>query len=254
MECLKASEGQSGTFHFVEVLDNSIYKLTCSSGHKTTTVFQQQRFEVLFQIGANAIFDGYYREAVSSFASSLERFHEFAIRVLLARSTSSENEVKPCWDNVAKKSERQLGAFIFLWAYCFAEPPELLSDIKVKLRGKDLEKFRNDVIHEGTIPTKEEAFKFGNAVIEIVRPQIQQLEERFPKEVSQVNSYHLRDIHKKVGTDKPVKTVATFATFNPISLNLTNVGKTHRVTLEEYHARTEEFREQLTQHQHRRSK
>ena len=32
-------------------------------GMRQSTVLQQQKFEVLFEIGAHAILDGYYREA-----------------------------------------------------------------------------------------------------------------------------------------------------------------------------------------------
>lgn len=54
----------------------------CSHGHKTTTIVQNPKYEILFDIGANAIVDGYYREAVSSFTSSLERFYEYSIKIL----------------------------------------------------------------------------------------------------------------------------------------------------------------------------
>lgn len=53
----------------------------CQKGHKNFVILQEERFETLFQIGANAIIDGYYREAVNSFTTSLERFYEFSIKV-----------------------------------------------------------------------------------------------------------------------------------------------------------------------------
>ena len=39
------------------------------------------KFELLFELGINALIDGYPREAVSSFASALERFYEFFCQV-----------------------------------------------------------------------------------------------------------------------------------------------------------------------------
>lgn len=69
-----------GLFTAVEVRDENHYALTCPKGHRNVVVLQQQKFEVLFEIGAHAIEDGYYREAVSSFTASLERFYEFFVR------------------------------------------------------------------------------------------------------------------------------------------------------------------------------
>ncbi len=45
------------------------YEMTCLKGHSSITFLQQQKFEILFDIGAHAIIDAYYREAVSSFTS-----------------------------------------------------------------------------------------------------------------------------------------------------------------------------------------
>ncbi len=67
----------------VELLDGNNYTFTCENGHKQTVLLQQQKFEMLFEVGANAILDGYYREAVSSFASSLERAYQFFSTVCL---------------------------------------------------------------------------------------------------------------------------------------------------------------------------
>ncbi len=243
MECLKVSvQPDINMFQLVEVRDNNTYELTCSRGHHTVTVLQQQKFEVLLEIGANAIIDGYYREAVSSFTSSLERFYEFAIRVLLENSTSSEKLGSPeklfqdCWEDVSL-TERQLGAFIFIWAYCFGEKPKLLSK-KVRLRSKSLEKFRNNVIHNGIIPTKEEALKYGNAVIEVIRPNIQQLQERFSTEVEKVTSRDIRDSRSKVGEDKPV--ASTMETLT--SIGLTSEQDSNQMTLEEYLSKLVAFR------------
>ncbi len=67
----------------IEFRDDGRYEVTCPKGHKSVTILQQQKFEVLFDIGAYAIVDGYYREAVSSFTSSLERFYEFFVKAVL---------------------------------------------------------------------------------------------------------------------------------------------------------------------------
>ena len=53
----------------LEFRDDGRYEITCPKGHSSFTIPQQQKFELLFDIGAYAITDGYYREAISSFTS-----------------------------------------------------------------------------------------------------------------------------------------------------------------------------------------
>jgi len=192
MKCLQAY-GEAGVkFARVSVRDDGKYELTCSHGHRATTVLQQQKFEVLFDIGAHAVLDGYYREAISCFAASLERFYEFSIRALLSRTSGSDGLFKTCWKSVSSQSERQLGAFIFLWASIFDAPPALLS---IKHVG-----FRNDVIHKGKIPTMEEAIVFGDSILNVLRPNIVALCAQLPDSVKQVVFYHLRDAQESGAT------------------------------------------------------
>ena len=185
MKCLQEFGTPSGEFARVEFRDDGKYEITCSRGHEATTILQQQKFEVLFDIGAHAIIDGYYRESVSSFAASLERFYEFSIRAFLSKASGSDNLFKTCWKLVSSQSERQLGAFIFLWASTFNAPPALLGNAQVS--------FRNDVVHKGKIPTKEEAIAFGDSVLNVLRPNMLALREQLPDSVQQVVFYHLRD-------------------------------------------------------------
>jgi hypothetical protein len=49
------------------------------------------KFEVLFDLAANAIVDGYYREAIASFAASLERFFEFFVHVACLKQGVEED-------------------------------------------------------------------------------------------------------------------------------------------------------------------
>ncbi|MEX8502038.1 MAG: hypothetical protein AB3X41_03215 [Leptothrix ochracea] len=182
MDCPSKSTPQ---ISHVEFRDDSRYELTCSSGHRTITILQSQKFEVLFEIGSYAIIDGYYREAVSSFTSSLERFYEFAIRVFLYKSSESDNLFQQCWKSVSSQSERQLGAFSLMWATQFNKLPKLPSNNNYK--------FRNDVIHKGRIPTKEEAINYGEDILHILQEGINALRKQFPIEVKEIVFFHVRD-------------------------------------------------------------
>ena len=101
----------------VDIRDDSVYEFICPKGHKAVVTLQEQLFEVLFDIGANAIEDGYYREAVSSFASSLERFYEFYIRAALAENAVADEAVEQSWRFIRKQSERQLERDDFRFVY-----------------------------------------------------------------------------------------------------------------------------------------
>jgi len=172
----------------------------CPKGHKSVTILQQQKFEVLFDIGAYAIVDGYYREAVSSFTSSLERFYEFFVKAVLFAKGIEENTFAQTWKVVASASERQLGAFVFLYLIEFLKPPILLARRKVE--------FRNNVIHRGTIPTRQEALDYGQAVLDVVRPILRQVKEKYQTGVKKIVSQHLKECRSGQDAQGPVATMA----------------------------------------------
>ena len=67
------------------------------------------------------------------------------------------------WKLVSKQSERQLGAYLVNHAFEFGEIPPTLP------KKPDLQKFRNDVVHNGVIPTEQRAIVFGDAVLNVIR-------------------------------------------------------------------------------------
>ena len=154
------------------VRDDGIYEFECSEGHRSITVLRTPKHEVLFTIASNALLDGYSREAIASFAASLERFYEFVIRVICRSKSISQQDVEKCWKSVSKQSERQIGAFTMLWFVEMGDPPVLLSTDMVRLR--------NQVIHQGKVPTDQECIKFGQAIIDVISPIERKMLDRFP--------------------------------------------------------------------------
>ena len=98
----------------VSISDDLICRFTCDNGHEVMVPLQDVRFEVLAQTGANAIVDGYYREAVASFTASLERFFEFYLSVVANERDVAKDRWTNAWKLVSNQSERQLGAVIFV--------------------------------------------------------------------------------------------------------------------------------------------
>jgi glutamyl/glutaminyl-tRNA synthetase len=154
------------------IRDDGIYEFKCPEGHQSLTVLRTPKHEVLFTIASNALLGGYLRDAVASFAASLERFYEFAIRVICREKAISQQEFEKCWKSISKQSERQLGAFTMLWFVEMGDPPNLLSNKMVELR--------NQVIHQGKIPTYQNCIEFGQAVIDVISPIERKMLDRFP--------------------------------------------------------------------------
>jgi hypothetical protein len=57
MQC--SVEGHSAEFAALELEDSGLYQLTCPRGHVSVTMMQAHKFEVLFDLAAYAILDGY---------------------------------------------------------------------------------------------------------------------------------------------------------------------------------------------------
>ena len=208
-ECIKSNTQGLGSVAWVEFRDDSRYEFTCSHNHKTVAILQEQKFEVLFEIGAFAIKDGYYREAVSSFSSSLERFYEFVATILLLKQKIDIITIKKAWKLVSSQSERQLGAYIFLYLSEFGEAPVLLNQKRIT--------FRNAVIHKGKIPNKDEAINYGQSILDICRPIIAILKESYKDEITKAVLYHLRESRTEDDNDKSIGTIGM-----PSILSLTN--------------------------------
>jgi tetratricopeptide (TPR) repeat protein len=159
--------------------DKILYEVKCSSGHITPTLIQNYKFEILFELGINAIRNKNYTGAIANFQSALERFYEFSIMYFLCRNVvyvgtglydTAYEEFKKTWNLLSKQSERQLGAFYTLYFKEFGDAPIIFNNAFLKshnlsIKGEnDPVAFRNKVIHQGIIPNYEQAVKYGEGV------------------------------------------------------------------------------------------
>ena len=152
----------------IEIRDDFLYKITCPNGHESITLLTQQRYEILFEIGAYAVIDGYYREAISSFTSSLERYYEFFVKTILISQSVRSDEIDKSWKNVSSQSERQLGGYVFTHLLVFGVVPSLMDNKLIKLR--------NEVIHKGKIPSKNESIEYGEKTLALIREGVSRLQ------------------------------------------------------------------------------
>ncbi|MFT5146638.1 MAG: hypothetical protein ACI9H1_001362 [Polaribacter sp.] len=168
-QCSKCFLENINTYDFVQVRDEDLYEYKCSRGHVNLYFVKNEKFELLMESALYAIQDGYYREAISSLTSSLERLQEFLIKVLFRKYNTSERVFDTAWKKVSQQSERQLGAFIFLYVKEYRELPDNLTDNE--------RKFRNSVIHKGRFPTYEETLKYGQRILDITYSNLKKIRE-----------------------------------------------------------------------------
>ncbi len=175
MTCFQVNGEPSSLMTSVDLRNGEAYVHTCPAGHVNHTVLQQMQFELLFEAGFHAAVDGYCREAVGTFAAALERFQEFALRVCCAKLGMATGALADAWKEVRNASERQYGAFVFIYSIAFGKMPATLT-------GKQRE-FRNNVVHKGTFCSEIEALAFGEQVRTLVVDAIADLRKVCAKEL-----------------------------------------------------------------------
>lgn len=198
MKCAADGISDNSVISYSQINDENIYQFTCQNGHKNVVIHQVEKFEMLFESAANAIMDGYFREAVSSIAASLERLYEFAIRVILAEKGMPFEQVENAWKHISRQSERQLGAFIFQYLDKFKTIPPLLPSKQVE--------FRNEVIHKGYFPNYDETIAFGEKTLELMFEIVLKLKEECDNGLRMVTLHRAHEAHKQAQeiTNRPI--------------------------------------------------
>jgi hypothetical protein len=193
-QCAQAAGGFA-IFHVETIREDGFYTVKCPQGHDLLVATQTLPHEMLFEIALNAIADAYRREAISSFAASVERFYEFCLRVLSRNRNLPKGTFDAVWKHVSKQSERQLGAFAFLYAVSFGEAPGVLSNKMVELR--------NNVIHRGTLPDQRQALEFGAAAYDVIQMGIRKLRADCIDDVNGILVEHVTGIAQRMGDVYP---------------------------------------------------
>lgn len=156
----------------LDYAEQDLYRYECVvCGRKNAHAMSRERFEVLFDFGALAFLDGYYREAVADFATALERFFEFFVRTVFRERGLPDEAVEGTWKLMSRQSERQLGAFAALYLSITGQTPDFLRPNPLKAD------FRNNVVHKGHMPSQEEAAAYAEMVHALIRRLLGELWE-----------------------------------------------------------------------------
>jgi hypothetical protein len=191
-ECVKmARDGKLKWTDLTPVIqplaDSGEYPFTCQRGHKVVVIRPEPKWETLCRSGVFALIDGYPREVIAAFAAAVERFHEFVLRVLLRSRHVEAKEVEAVWKLVKGQSERQLGAFMYLY----------LADTGKRPPDPPDSTFRNSVIHKGLVPTIEEGRKYAETSFNYIMAILRTMIERHPNEAGEELEEHSRILVSK---------------------------------------------------------
>lgn len=151
---------------------------TCENGHRNQIFIQDFSFDLLLQWAFNDFNNKNIGGAVANFSSSLERFMELVYKIMMANQGFSYDEIEEHWKSLAKRSERQLGAFLSLYFISFHSQPFTLKEYE------SFAKIRNDSLHNGEknyLKTK----KYGEYVISVIHDTIEVLLNNVPTDVIQ---------------------------------------------------------------------
>jgi hypothetical protein len=204
MQCLNERLQENGlpdgTLYPAELQESGAYAIRCRFDHSTITLLQEQKFELLAELAANALLDGYPREAVLSMAAAVERFQEFYIRVIASEKGIETAPFDAAWKPMSQLSERQLGAYIMLYTMETRRPPPILTD-----RTKQI---RNEVAHKGVIPSREKAIEFGDAALAVIHPVLHELRASHAEHVQRLVWQHFAGLTRDIDSGVPRATMA----------------------------------------------
>lgn len=185
-----------------ELNDNGVIFVTCPEGHQSAVLYKIWKHELLFTSGAMAFLDGYINEAVLGFAAALERTYEFYIRTVCRKRSLSMDVFDSTWKTIARQSERQLGAFCFLFA--------LETGTSFAPSNKIIE-FRNKVIHQGYIPSNKEVYDFAEDIFSMIRAIIKKLIETASDSVKEENIANINQQLNNIPKEMPQAVMGTFS-------------------------------------------
>jgi hypothetical protein len=171
-----------------DIPDDGIVELICEEGHETAVLLYANRHGLLFDSGASALADGYPREAVASFAASVERFYEHMAKAILLANGVERPAILALWKTVKRQSERQLGMFRALYVQ---DTKEVAPDLE------KLVEFRNSVIHQGQFPTPKEAVEYGQSCLDHMRQILDTVHIKHADALNSVAEWEAEELRKR---------------------------------------------------------
>ena len=190
----KGDDRPTLVFHAGRLFDDGYILVECSKGHKSAVIYDERKHDILFESACYAYLNGYEREAVTSYAASLERLYEFFIRVISRKYGIESNTFTDTWKLISKQSERQFGCFVMLYALSIGK--------SFVLKNKFVE-FRNKVIHQGYLPKGKETWEYAQNTFDTKRDIMKLLKEKYASFVKEEVKQEIKLRTSKAPKDLP---------------------------------------------------
>lgn len=186
--------------YIVKNLDmDGMLSVTCPKCNGTIIVVNQcLQFEICLQCAVERFLTADYAEAVFLLAKSREAFVEFVIDLLCYERRLKVDLNK----NGLRLSERRYGFFDGLYFMRFGDVINMrLLDSATKLR--------NDIIHNGVYPKKQQVIDFGNSILQFFYKVIDKIKSNIPTDVYMRYMHSIKqgkiDTYKQTFKDKDVQ-------------------------------------------------
>lgn len=185
--------------------DDGLIHVQCPFDHIGVVILDSRRYEVLLNSAANALLDGYKNEAIAVLSAALERAYEFYLRVVFRAKGLDTSNFESTWKSVSSQSERQIGAFSFIYLLETGRPFEFKSRIP---------EIRNKIVHKGRIASQAEASEYAELVYECIKHIEDLIEDNYKKAAEVESTHEVEKQKQKVSVNgepmvMSVKTVVT---------------------------------------------
>ena len=178
----------------VDFRGDGIYEYVWPEGHKTITVCQTDHSEMLIEHAVYAFMDRDFRGVINNGASGIDAYLNFHIEILLLAAGKSLEDVASAIKLIDRQENRRWGAF---WAlesqFGQGKLPEL---------PRKAVELRNQVVHQGEVPTEEQALDYLKAVCAFVAPLDKRLHEKHRKEINKrffAKAQNIPNTHPTIG-------------------------------------------------------
>lgn len=173
----------------------------CGHGHRfKITHHSVLHFDLLTHIGLQAFSEGFYGESAMNLMAALESAFGYFCQVVAFSNGLSFETFDDAWDALGKQSERRLGWFSAMW---------LSETGKIFKISSNRSQFRNNVIHNGVIPSQAEAQDFGEWAIENLYDILEVLKPKHEASMTKLEFYNGKKrcalVEARLSKDKNLK-------------------------------------------------
>lgn len=178
---------------------DGMLQVVCPKCNEIIIVVNQcLQFEICLQCAIERFLTNDYAESVFLLAKSKESFVEFVIDLLCYEKGKKFDLYK----NGVHRSERRYGFFVASYFMRFGDI------INMRLLDSDA-KLRNDIIHNGVYPKKQQVIDFGNSILQFFYKVIDKIKSDIPTDVYMRYVHSIKqgkiDTYKQTFKDKKVQ-------------------------------------------------